>query len=74
MIEVSCGSGVYIRSLIHDIGQKLNTVATCMELVREQQGEFSIHDTNTLTMDKWSWENIEKLLSDDQHDNSTNKN
>ncbi len=39
-IEVQCSAGTYIRSLAHDIGQKLGTGAYCQELVRTKIGKF----------------------------------
>ena len=40
--------GTYIRSLINDIGKKLNTYATMTELKRTKQGNFKIEDSHTL--------------------------
>jgi len=40
--EVSCSSGTYIRSLAHDIGQKLGVGATVVSLRRTKIGNFSI--------------------------------
>ena len=40
--------GCYIRSLINDIGNKLNTYATMTELTRTKQGKVSIEETKTL--------------------------
>lgn len=40
--------GTYIRSLINDIGKKLNTYATMTELKRTKQGSFKIEDSYTL--------------------------
>ena len=40
--------GCYIRSLINDIGQALNTYATMTELTRTKQGNITIAETNTL--------------------------
>ena len=40
--------GTYIRSLINDIGKKLNTYATMTELKRTKQGNFKIEDSYTL--------------------------
>ncbi|CAG8638487.1 1343_t:CDS:2 [Ambispora gerdemannii] len=41
-INVKCGSGTYIRSLIRDIGEGVNSVAHMVELVRLEQGEFKL--------------------------------
>lgn len=47
-MEVSCSKGTYIRTLCHDIGQKLGT-GGCMEsLVRTRSGMFCIRDSVTL--------------------------
>ena len=39
-IEVECGGGTYIRSLVRDIGIELGTVATMTALERTKQGRF----------------------------------
>lgn len=47
-IEVTCSKGTYIRTLCHDIGQKLGC-GGCMEsLVRSKVGRFEIADSLTL--------------------------
>lgn len=43
--EVSCSKGTYIRSLVHDLGQALNTHAVMTALRRTQSGEFAITDS-----------------------------
>ncbi len=40
--------GCYIRSLIRDIGEELNTYATMTSLIRTKQGKVSLEETNTL--------------------------
>ena len=47
-IKVSVSKGTYIRSLIRDIGYKLNGYATMLELERTKQGKFSLNDSYTL--------------------------
>jgi len=49
MIKVKVTKGCYIRSLIRDIGESLNTYATMTTLTRTKQGKVSIKNTNTLT-------------------------
>lgn len=39
-IDVECGGGTYIRSLVRDIGVALGTVATMTKLERTKQGRF----------------------------------
>jgi len=41
-ILVSCGSGTYIRSLIHDIGIKLEVGAYMSALLRTKVGDFAV--------------------------------
>lgn len=44
-IRVSCGSGVYIRTLARDIGERLGTGAYLTKLIRTRVGEFKIEDS-----------------------------
>ncbi|EKD68195.1 MAG: hypothetical protein ACD_48C00031G0002, partial [uncultured bacterium] len=43
-IRISCSTGTYIRTLAHDIGQKLGTGAYCEELRRTKIGEYRVED------------------------------
>jgi len=43
--EVRCSSGTYIRSLAHDLGQRLGCGAHLAELVRTAIGEFRLKDS-----------------------------
>jgi tRNA pseudouridine55 synthase len=43
-IEVTCGSGTYIRSLAHDLGQALGCGAHLAALTRIRSGRFTIDD------------------------------
>lgn len=47
-IEVACSKGTYIRTLCHDIGQKLGVGAAMQNLVRTRVGNFFIEDALTL--------------------------
>ncbi len=47
-IRVECGSGVYIRSLARDIGEKLKTGAYLKALKRTAVGEFVAHNAHKL--------------------------
>ncbi|OUM65471.1 hypothetical protein PIROE2DRAFT_41647 [Piromyces sp. E2] len=42
--KVECGGGTYIRSLIHDIGQKLDSAAHMVALIRSKQGPFKVEE------------------------------
>lgn len=47
-IRCLVSKGTYIRSLIRDIGEYLNTYATMTKLTRTKQGKFSINESYTL--------------------------
>lgn len=47
-MEVHCSKGTYIRTLCHDIGQKLGCGACMEELVRTKVSRFHIEDSLTL--------------------------
>lgn len=48
-LDVLCSAGTYIRSLAHDIGEALGTVAHLAELRRTMAGGFTLADAHTLT-------------------------
>lgn len=48
ILDISCSSGTYIRSLGYDIGIKLETGAYLETLERRQSGEYSIENCYTL--------------------------
>lgn len=45
---VDCSAGTYVRSLVHDLGQKVGCGATLIELRRTDVGAFGIEDALTL--------------------------
>ena len=47
-MEVSCSKGTYIRTLCHDIGEKLGCGACMEELIRTKVSRFEIKDSLTL--------------------------
>jgi len=47
-IEVVCSAGTYIRSLAHDLGQRLGCGAHLTALTRTAAGEFRLEDSHTL--------------------------
>jgi tRNA pseudouridine55 synthase len=61
-IDVECGGGTYIRSLVRDIGYQLDTVATTTSLVRCQQGPFTLD--RALAKENWSAESIQAALTE----------
>ncbi len=48
VIKIECGTGVYIRSLARDIGQKLETGAYLEKLVRTRVGEFTLENAKII--------------------------
>lgn len=49
-MQVRCSSGTYVRTLAHDIGERLGVGAHLAELRRTEVGHF--HLTNALTLDQ----------------------
>lgn len=47
-LQISCGSGTYIRAIARDFGQKLGTVAYMSALNRIKSGEFTIQTAVTI--------------------------
>jgi len=47
-LTIHCSSGTYVRSLLRDIGEKLNTVATTVAIIRLKSGPFKLEDAVTL--------------------------
>ena len=58
---VSCSKGTYIRSLCHDIGEKLGCGGCMSSLLRVRTGEYSIEEAHTL-------EEIETAVKDGRID------
>jgi tRNA pseudouridine55 synthase len=46
--EVDCSKGTYVRTLCHDMGLRLGTVAHMTELRRIRSGSFSLDEANSL--------------------------
>ena len=49
--RVVCSSGTYVRSLVHDVCKRLNTVGTVSALVRERVGRFQRSGA-------WAWSDV----------------
>jgi tRNA pseudouridine55 synthase len=47
-LDVICSAGTYIRSLAHDLGEALGTVAHLAELRRSAAGSFTLADAHTI--------------------------
>ncbi len=66
-IRTTVSKGTYIRSLVKDIADKLNTIGIMSSLNRTKQGRFDINDSNTLDDIKngnYNIISIEDALSD----------
>lgn len=48
--EVRCSSGTYVRSLVHNLGQKLGCGAVTVEIFRTKVGEYSIEKSLNLNI------------------------
>lgn len=46
--SITCSKGTYIRTLCHDIGQKLGCGGCMEELIRTRSGNFDLEDSMTL--------------------------
>ena len=62
--KVCCSKGTYIRSLVHDFGQSLNSGAHLTELKRTEIGDFSLEKALSLN-------DFEDLLSRNINDDSS---
>lgn len=56
-IKIHCSSGTYVRAIIRDIAEKLNTKATTVAIIRTKSGKFEIDSAVTL-------EDFEKNISE----------
>ena len=66
-MRVHCSKGTYIRTLCHDIGEKLGCGAAMEKLTRTQVGVFEIQDAMTLSQ-------IEELVREGQIDHAIRTN
>ncbi len=65
MFRIHCSSGTYIRSLIRDIAEKLNTIGYMAGLIRVRAGCFNIEQANTveeILSNKFKEHKIEDVL------------
>uniref|UniRef100_A0A8C8SAD2 Pseudouridylate synthase TRUB1 n=1 Tax=Pelusios castaneus TaxID=367368 RepID=A0A8C8SAD2_9SAUR len=60
-LDVECGGGFYVRSLVSDIGKELSSCASVQELTRTKQGPFTLEE-HTLHEDKWTIDEIAQSL------------
>ncbi|EGW08541.1 probable tRNA pseudouridine synthase 1 [Cricetulus griseus] len=60
-LDVECGGGFYIRSLVNDIGKELSSCAHVLELTRTKQGPFTLEE-HALPEDRWTIDDIAQSL------------
>jgi len=57
--EIECAAGTYIRSLVHDLGQRAGSGAHLEEICRTASGEFTLQQSLTL-------ESLEEAVREDR--------
>ncbi|OXB82337.1 UNVERIFIED_CONTAM: hypothetical protein H355_009262 [Colinus virginianus] len=60
-LDVECGGGFYVRSLVSDIGKELSTCASIQELTRTKHGPFTLEE-HALHEDRWTIDEIARSL------------
>ena len=62
-MDISCGSGTYIRSLAHDLGEALGVGAHLSALTRVSSGQFHLDDSIALetVMEDDTW--MQRIVS-----------
>ncbi|KAM9774346.1 probable tRNA pseudouridine synthase 1 [Syngnathus typhle] len=60
-LDIECGGGFYVRSLVDDLGKALLSCAHVKELVRTKQGQFTL-EQHALHEEHWTLEHILKSL------------
>ncbi|XP_037836972.1 probable tRNA pseudouridine synthase 1 isoform X2 [Kryptolebias marmoratus] len=60
-LDIECGGGFYVRSLVDDLGKALSSCAHVKELIRTKQGPFTLQD-HALQEEQWNLENILRSL------------
>ncbi|MCR4880566.1 MAG: tRNA pseudouridine(55) synthase TruB [bacterium] len=58
--DINCASGVYVRSIIHDLGEKLSSGAMMENLIRTMSANLLIE--NSVKLEEISCENADKFL------------
>lgn len=55
-LDVHCGAGIFVRTLVHDLGKALNSGAHVTWMERRQQGPFTLE--HALPSYRWSWDEV----------------
>ncbi|XP_034427108.1 probable tRNA pseudouridine synthase 1 [Hippoglossus hippoglossus] len=56
-LDVECGGGFYVRSLVDDLGKALSSCAHVKNLVRTKQGQFTLEE-HALHEEQWTLEHV----------------
>uniref|UniRef100_A0A8C5QK47 Pseudouridylate synthase TRUB1 n=1 Tax=Leptobrachium leishanense TaxID=445787 RepID=A0A8C5QK47_9ANUR len=62
-LDIECGGGFYVRSLVSDIGKALSSCASVKDLIRTKQGPFTLKE-HALREDQWDITTIATSLQD----------
>ncbi|XP_041671923.1 probable tRNA pseudouridine synthase 1 isoform X2 [Cheilinus undulatus] len=60
-LDIECGGGFYVRSLVDDLGKALSSCAHVKELSRTKQGQFTLEE-HALREEQWTLEHIMRTL------------
>ncbi|XP_022245628.1 probable tRNA pseudouridine synthase 1 [Limulus polyphemus] len=60
-LDIHCGGGFYVRSLVHDLGLALGSCAHVAELERTQHGPFTVKDA--LRQYQWSYTEVMEAVT-----------
>ncbi|AWP17179.1 putative tRNA pseudouridine synthase 1 isoform 3 [Scophthalmus maximus] len=60
-LDIECGGGFYVRSLVDDLGKALSSCAHVKELVRTKQGQFTLEE-HALHEGQWTLEHVLRSL------------
>ncbi|KAM9837195.1 pseudouridylate synthase TRUB1 [Aulostomus maculatus] len=60
-LDIECGGGFYVRSLVDDLGKALSSCAHVKELIRTKQGQFTL-EQHALREERWTLEHILQSL------------
>lgn len=60
-LDVECGGGFYVRSLVDDLGKALSSCAHVRELTRTKQGQFTLEE-HVLREERWTFQDISQSL------------
>ncbi|KAM8837816.1 pseudouridylate synthase TRUB1 [Spinachia spinachia] len=60
-LDIECGGGFYVRSLVDDLGKALSSCAHVKELIRTKQGQFTLEE-HALHEEHWTLEHVLRSL------------